>query len=432
MSVQKVPKFSQSLWLTLILILSHSLAAATETKFIQYDGFAMHQLKQSLQSKEPPKIRFLAYQQLLTAADKMLDQPVPSVMEKTFIPPSGDKHDYLSISRYWWPDPAKKDGLPWIRKDGITNPATQTNDVDRNKLGIMGNMVQVLSLAYYLSGHEPYAEKTATLLRTWFISPETKMNPHLRFAQSVPGNSAERRSGILDGRLIPKYVLDAIHILSKSNHWKNSDTQNMNAWFDAYFKWLTQSELGKQAATQTNNHGSWYYFQVASLAYYLDEQEVLTDTFERVKASYEYQFDANGSQPHELARTRSFFYSTFNLEAITDIALLADKVNQSFWDYRSKSGASLKLAIEFLMPAALGEEWKYKTKGIEPMFLVPVLIKFDQNAKHKISTAELHRIISHAKRPQKSSTTKDNHTTFKFANKTELLLALFEPEYISY
>ena len=34
-------------------------------------------------------------------------------------PPSGDKHDYLSYSRYWWPDPEKNDGLPYIRRDGV-------------------------------------------------------------------------------------------------------------------------------------------------------------------------------------------------------------------------------------------------------------------------------------------------------------------------
>ncbi|HEX9076680.1 MAG TPA: hypothetical protein VF932_12920, partial [Anaerolineae bacterium] len=28
-----------------------------------------------------------------------------SVTDKTFIPPSGDRHDYVSLARYFWPDP---------------------------------------------------------------------------------------------------------------------------------------------------------------------------------------------------------------------------------------------------------------------------------------------------------------------------------------
>ena len=41
-----------------------------------------------------------------------------SVMDKQHVPPSGDKHDYMSLGPYWWPDPDKPDGLPYIRRDG--------------------------------------------------------------------------------------------------------------------------------------------------------------------------------------------------------------------------------------------------------------------------------------------------------------------------
>ena len=46
----------------------------------------------------------------------------PSVMDKGVTPPSGDKHDYMSQAPYWWPDPTKPDGSPYIRKDGERNP----------------------------------------------------------------------------------------------------------------------------------------------------------------------------------------------------------------------------------------------------------------------------------------------------------------------
>jgi hypothetical protein len=42
--------------------------------------------------------------QLLKGADGYLPESPSSVVEKTQLPPSGDKHDYLSLSKYWWSD----------------------------------------------------------------------------------------------------------------------------------------------------------------------------------------------------------------------------------------------------------------------------------------------------------------------------------------
>ena len=57
-----------------------------------------------------------AVKTLLRDADKALKMTPPSVMDKTMTADSGDKHDYMSMGPYWWPDPSKPDGLPYIRK----------------------------------------------------------------------------------------------------------------------------------------------------------------------------------------------------------------------------------------------------------------------------------------------------------------------------
>src|ERR1700741_327346 len=59
---------------------------------------------------------------LIKQADDALRTGPFSVMEKKLTPPSGDKHDYMSVGPYWWPDPSKPNGLPYIRKDGQVNP----------------------------------------------------------------------------------------------------------------------------------------------------------------------------------------------------------------------------------------------------------------------------------------------------------------------
>ena len=67
----------------------------------------------------------------LRDADKLLAEPDPAVTDKGMTPPSGDKHDYISMGRYWWPNPDTEDGLPYVRRDGHSNPDLKKFDRDR-------------------------------------------------------------------------------------------------------------------------------------------------------------------------------------------------------------------------------------------------------------------------------------------------------------
>src|SRR4051794_36653552 len=51
-----------------------------------------------------------AYRALLRDADEAMDLRPFTVMEKHRTPPSGDKHDYMSLAPYWWPDSTKPNG----------------------------------------------------------------------------------------------------------------------------------------------------------------------------------------------------------------------------------------------------------------------------------------------------------------------------------
>lgn len=42
---------------------------------------------------------------LLLEAEQALQLREASVMDKTSVAASGDKHDYISLGPYWWPDP---------------------------------------------------------------------------------------------------------------------------------------------------------------------------------------------------------------------------------------------------------------------------------------------------------------------------------------
>src|SRR6476469_7472519 len=81
-------------------------------------------------------------------ARRALQQQPLSVISKAVTPPSGDKHDYMSQAPYFWPNPDKPGGLPYINRDGERNPELE-KITDHNGLDQMAVAVRALSLAYY-------------------------------------------------------------------------------------------------------------------------------------------------------------------------------------------------------------------------------------------------------------------------------------------
>ena len=87
-----------------------------------------------------------ALSNLLGDADEAMRKQPPTVMEKTKVPPSGDKHDYMGLAPYYWPDPKSKDGLPYIRHDGKANP--ESRDEHRNdtpRMRALGDAIETLA-----------------------------------------------------------------------------------------------------------------------------------------------------------------------------------------------------------------------------------------------------------------------------------------------
>jgi hypothetical protein len=315
-----------------------------------------------------------AYRQLLRDADKALRAPLVAVTDKqTLLPPSGDRHDYFSLSPYWWPDPAKANGLPYIRRDGETNPESK-RDLDQPRIAAMGANVQTLALAYYFTGESRYAERAARQIRTWFLDSTTRMNPHLRFSQLVRGNDAERGSGIIDTRWFIETV-DAAGLLHGSPSWTANDERDLREWFGQYLNWLSTSPNGKHEQAAKNNHGSWFAAQTATYAFFIGDtaraREIVTAAKERIG----WQITAEGRQPIELERTRSMHYSGFNVEALSRLAEIGVKVGVDLWNYRSPEGGSLVAAIDNLA-RYLGTGEKWPGQQIDDVSLDLMLIHF--------------------------------------------------------
>lgn len=290
-----------------------------------------------------------ALEKLLHEADEALEAGPFSVMDKSRTPPSGDKHDYMSMGPYWWPDSTKPDGLPYIRRDGERNPESGQG-YDRPRLGALVGAVERLALAYFFTDEEPYAEHATRLLRAWFLDPRTRMNPHLEFGQAIPGRVDGRGIGIIETRSFAG-VVDAIGLIEQSRSWTGPDQQGMRAWMAAYLDWLLNSEHGKDEQDEHNNHGTWYDVQVASLALFTGDERLARDVLEGSKsARFDQHILPDGRQPHELARTRSLSYSVMNLEGLCQLAELGRHVGVDLWNYESPTGGSIRRALEYLAP----------------------------------------------------------------------------------
>ena len=313
-------------------------------------------------------------------AQKALTAGPFSVTTKDVIPPSGDKRDYMSQAPYFWPDPKSPNGLPYIRRDGERNPEIEKINNHRVK-DQMEAAVETLALAYYFKRQEAYAEKATQLLRTFFLDPQTRMNPNLQFAQGIPGINTGRGIGLIETRGLTKVVY-AIGLLSGSKAWTKADQKGMEKWFGDFLQWMLESKYGRDEAAARNNHGTYYDVQVVSFALFLGKKNLAKSVLESAKQKrIAVQIEPDGRQPLELARTRAWSYSIGNLDGLMQLARLGEDLGVDLWNYETADGRSIRKALDFLIPFALGEKkWTYQQLGDWPPQMLFPLIR--RAAKH--------------------------------------------------
>jgi hypothetical protein len=305
-----------------------------------------------------------------------------TVTDKIFPAASGDLHDYVSLSPYFWPDPSRPKGLPYVLRDGETNP--EANKYDSGRLGTMCHNIQVLTLAYYLTGEEAYADRAAQQLRRWFLDPDTRMNPHLKYAQMVKGRNQGSRWGIIDTWPLI-HVVDGVALLEGSKSWTTADTSGIKKWFAGYLSWLCTSDLGLAESAANNNHAVYYDLQLADFALFTDQNNLAHAVLAEVGSKrVQTQIEPDGSMPAELARTKSLSYSLFNLKAFFTLAHLGETVNVDLWNYRTADGRSLRVALDWMIPYGIGQKkWTHKQLTKQTFASVAALLHQAARAYHE-------------------------------------------------
>ena len=318
----------------------------SKSDMIKLDFTRLAEKKNRLKSKDPTLVA--AYGQLLKDADNLLGDPPLSVMQKTAVPPSGDKHDYMSIAPYFWPDPSKPDGLPYINKDGMVNPEVRKY-TDKVNLPVVCNDIYLLSLAYYFSNDEKYAKKASQLTEVWFLDPATRMNPNLNYGQAVKGVTDGRPAGLIDSRFFI-WAIDGIRLLHTSRYWTTRDQASLRQWFSAFLQWMQTSSIGQKERDARNNHGIWYDAQTLAMALFVDSVDLANRIVLRDLERLDQQMDTSGLFPLELNRTTSLHYSVFILNAFTIVAQLSELTRTDLWTAETTSGKTLKKAFQTIIP----------------------------------------------------------------------------------
>jgi hypothetical protein len=318
------------------------------------------------QIKAYPAARKTVIAPLLADAERALKQRPLSVMDKSGMPASGDKHDYYSLAPYWWPAPGKPGGKPYIRDDGKVNPERSGNEYDASKLMALRDAIRTLSLAYYYSDDPRFARHAAQLIRTWFLDPATRMNPNLAYAQAVPGVFSGRPEGVIDGNsLIP--IIESIGLLGPSSALSQAEQDGLEDWFSKLAVWLATSENGRAERAKSNNHGIYYDLLLTHFALFARLDKVpqqMAASFPARRIAV--QFAPDGTLPEELGRTRSWHYTHWTLQASSQMAQLGECVGVDIWNFKTPDGRGLRTSFNWVAQFAGNErKWKYREIAFE-------------------------------------------------------------------
>jgi len=260
---------------------------------------------------------------------------------------TGTQHDFYSEGDYWWPDPQNPDG-PYIRKDGLSNPANFTTH--REEMIRFSQISGALASAYILTKDSKYSDQLALHLKAWFVNQDTKMNPNLLFAQAIKGIATGRGIGIIDTVHLIE-VAKAIEAIEDSKSLSDSDLMTIKLWFTNYLKWLTTHEYGIAERDNGNNHSVCWTTQVAAFADLTNDKPIMDFCRNFYKTTLlPNQMAKDGSFPLELKRTKPYGYSLFNLDAMANICQILSTKEDNLFTYTTKDGKNLALGLQFITP----------------------------------------------------------------------------------
>jgi hypothetical protein len=289
---------------------------------------------------------------IIASAEEAVLRGTMSVLDKTAVAASGDPHDYHSRAPYFWPDPGRDGGFPYVRRDGervaearLGHPAAEAFDRDRLRHMFAGAVSGALAGA--VTGLALYSDFAAACVRRWFLDPVTAMNPHFAYAQVRPGHDGDRGqgSGLIEWRRVGA-LLDAIRLLERSGHLSAGEIEALRTWFSAFAAWMRSSPEGKVARVSHNNIGTYYDTEMLAMSLFTGDFGEVSRCFRRLSVRAKMQFADDGGQPAEEARTLPVHYAIFNLLGWAEADTVARRLRlESQLACRAKRRAAVDVAL---------------------------------------------------------------------------------------
>jgi len=265
-------------------------------------------------------------------------------------------NDYYSEGPYWWPDPKNPTG-PYLRKDGERNPGRfQAN---RRDLGDMCSAVLALGMGAYLLGDRACGEHAARVLSTWFLDPNTRMNPNLEYGQAVRGINTGRGTGLID-TVSMIHAAQGVWLLEQAGTLGRALGDGVRQWYADFLKWMTTSKKGLDEKKSGNNHATWWTAQVAAYAALTGDEAAKSMAWEHYRGYLvPAEIRPDGSCPREEARTNSLGYSNMNLDAFAVLCRIAGTNGVRLWEFATAQGIGVQRPFYYLLPYLLHpEKWK--------------------------------------------------------------------------
>jgi hypothetical protein len=298
------------------------------------------------------------HDRMLTLANQSRMSAPVHITDVTSPKSGGGTHDYYSNGDYWWPNPNTVDGLPYVVRDGESNP----NNFDSHRLILrkMRTDVANLTTGYVATGNEQFAEKAVFVLHEFFINEKTKMNPHLLYAQAIPGICSGRGVGIID----TLHLIDipvAIENLKGSPFMKEDIYTGLIKWFADYLAWMSTHPNGIEEMNAHNNHSVCWFVQAAAFAWVTGNETMLNFCREHYKNTLlPDQMALDGSFPRELARTKPYSYSIFVIDNMVTLCHILSTEEDNLWEFTLPDGRCIRKGIEFLTPYLKDKDaWPY-------------------------------------------------------------------------
>jgi len=269
----------------------------------------------------------------------------------------GDCHDFYSEGDYWWPNPLDLEG-PYVRRDGQTNPENFV--AHRQAMIRFSSIVGNLTSAYLLTKDNRYVENVMEHVRAWFVNEQTFMRPKLQYAQAIKGITTGRGIGIIDTVHLME-VAQSLYRLEIAGVLSKKDIEDTKKWFSDYLKWMSNHPYGKDEMNADNNHGTCWVMQAAVFARYVGDSDMMNFCRNRFKnILLPNQMSENGSFPRELARTKPYGYSLFNLDAMATICQTLSSEADNLWSYTIDGVKNINKGIDFIYPYIVNKDnWPF-------------------------------------------------------------------------